>query len=253
MTLAVLILIVAIAGCFAALTWRRTSKTLLGASILLLFAVGCGPIPQWLLGGLQSPYVAKPTIEWAKRNAIVVLGAGTEKIAGTNAVEPGTFAYARLVQTVALYRDCRLTSASCRIVVSGGDARNNGLPEAPVYRDALIRIGVDANDILLESKSMNTWQNAQFTSAILRAHDTERVLLVSSGIHVRRSALYFAHFGIAATPVRADYLAAIPSWLPLAYNFAVADFALHEYIGIARYHAYNALGWNAARTLPGEA
>jgi hypothetical protein len=34
--------------------------------------------------------------------------------------------------------------------------------------------------------------------------------------------------------------------VPLAYNFAVADIALHEYLGIMRYHVYNALGWNSA-------
>jgi hypothetical protein len=39
----------------------------------------------------------------------------------------------------------------------------------------------------------------------------------------------------------------------MAYNFALTDFALHEWIGIARYHVYNALGWNPARIHPGDA
>ncbi len=78
-------------------------------------------------------------------------------------------------------------------------------------------------------------------------------MLVSSGIHLRRGLIYFAHFGVGATPVRADYLRAVWSWLPLSYNFVLADLALHEYTGIARYHVYNAMGWNAARTPPGQA
>lgn len=92
---------------------------------------------------------------------------------------------------------------------------------------------------------MNTWQNAQFARPILRQYGADRVLLVSSGIHLRRSLLYFAHFGIDPVPMRADYLRARLLPLPLAYNFTLTDFALHEYVGIARYYVYNALGWNS--------
>jgi len=252
MTFLVLIVVIAVAVCCTALKWRRASRPLYAISVILTLAVGCGPVPVWLLGDLQSAYAANPTIEWGKHNAIVVLGAGTEKVARFDLVEPGTFSYARIVETAELYYDCRKTEADCKIVASGGDPRHNGSPEATVYRSSLIRLGVDAADVLLEPKSVNTWQNAQFTSAVLQRDNADRVLLVSSGINLRRSVLYFAHFGTSTTPVRADYLRAVLSPLPLSYNFAVADFALHEYIGIARYHVYNALGWNPIRGRPGE-
>ncbi|WP_196391458.1 YdcF family protein, partial [Ralstonia solanacearum] len=148
---------------------------------------------------------------------------------------------------------CRKTDADCKILVSGGDARHHGDPEAAVYRRALQAIGIDAADVLLEPNSMNTWQNAQFSRAALAAYAPERTVLVSSAIHLRRSLLYFTHFGMTPTPVRADDLQATPSPLPLAINFAMTDYALHEWIGIARYHVYNALGWNPARVNPGEA
>jgi uncharacterized SAM-binding protein YcdF (DUF218 family) len=253
MVLGVLVVVIVLATVGAALKWRRTSRTLYVISVILFLAIGCGPVPAWLLGNLQTTFEVKPTIEWSKRNAIVLLGAGAENIARTDLVEPSTFAYARIVETAELYNDCRKTKADCKIVVSGGDARHTGSPEAVVYRGVLIGLGIDAADVLLEPDSMNTWQNAQFTSAALRRYDADRVLLVTSGIHLRRSVLYFAHFGVAATPVRADYLRAEFSAAPLSYNFAIADFALHEYAGIARYYVYNALGWNAVRKHPGEA
>lgn len=253
MTLTVLIALVAIATLSLVLRWHRTSKTLYVVSLLLFLAVGCGPVPAWLLGDLQSPYLARPAIEWGGRNAIVLLGAGTAKVPGTAHAEPGVFSYPRLVEAAGLYRDCRTTRTDCKVLVSGGDAQRHGMPEAAVYRDALVAIGIPAADILVESGSMNTWQNAQFSSAMLRTYGADRVLLVSSGIHLRRSLIYFAHFGLDPTPVRADYLRAVSSWLPLSYNFVVADFALHEFIGIARYHVYNAMEWNPARVLPGQA
>ncbi|KVP73163.1 hypothetical protein WJ92_25760 [Burkholderia ubonensis] len=253
MTLTMLVIVIVLATSCAALKWRRTSGTLYAISAILFLAIGCGPIPAWLLSNLQSTYDVKPTIEWSKRNAIVLLGAGTEKIARTNSVEPGTFSYARIAEAAELYNDCRKTESDCKIVVSGGDAQETGSPEATVYQRSLLRLGINAADVLLESDSMNTWQNAQFTSVALQRYDAGRTLLVSSGIHLRRSMLYFSHFGVIATPVRADYLHAMPSPLPLSYNFAVADFALHEYTGIARYHVYNVLGWNPVRQQPGDA
>lgn len=253
MSLVVLIVVIAIAACSAAFKWRRTSRTLYTVSLILFLAVGCGPIPAWLLRDLQSAYAVRPTVEWGKHNAIVLLGAGTEKIARTDLVEPGIFSYARIVKTAWLYNDCRKKGADCKVVVSGGDARHNGVPEASIYQSVLIGLGIDPADVLREPDSMNTWQNAQFTRAVLQRYDADRVLLISSGIHLRRSMLYFAHFGIDPTPVRADYLHAALSLLPLSYNFAVTDFALHEYIGIARYYVYTALGWNPARKRPGDA
>ncbi|KVD78848.1 hypothetical protein WS62_27880 [Burkholderia sp. ABCPW 14] len=255
MTLALLTAVAVVAALLWIAKRRRTSRASFAASAVLFFAIGCGPVPAWLLRDLQAPYAARPAIEWGERNAIVMLGLGTEKIAATGAVEPGTFSYSRVVEAASLYRGCRKAraNAGCKIVVSGGDARRNGVPEATVYRDALIGLGIDAADVLSEPRSMNTWQNAQFTRVVLAGYRADRVLLVTSGVHLRRSVLYFAHFGVAAIPVRAEYLQAALFPLPLAYNFSVADLALHEYLGIARYRLYNALGRNPASTQPGDA
>jgi uncharacterized SAM-binding protein YcdF (DUF218 family) len=251
MTLASLIVIAVVAALCVRLKWHRTGYALFGVAIALFIAVGCGALPAWMLGRLQSSYIDKQAIEWRQRNAIVLLGAGTESVGDGQRVEPGAFSYGRIVEAAELYNACRRAGVTCKIVVTGGDARNHGTTEAAVYDDTLVRLGVDRADIVLEPDSMNTWQNARFTSALLRRMDVGQVLLVSSGYHLQRGLLYFAHFGIDAIPARADYLAAVPSVLPLAYNFAVADLALHEYVGIARYHAYNAPGWNAARVAPG--
>ncbi|ARP80403.1 hypothetical protein CAL12_05850 [Bordetella genomosp. 8] len=253
MTLIVFVGIVAIATLFLCLGWRRAGQAGYGIAAVLFLAVGCGPVPAWLLGQLQSAYATRPMVQWAERNAIVLLGAGTALIPGSPGVEPGFFAYPRLVEAAMLYRGCRATQADCKIIVSGGDPQYHGMPEASVYRAALVDVGIPASDILAEAESRNTWQNAQFTSAMLADYRANRVVLVSSALHLRRSLMYFAHFGIAPVPVRADYPQAVRSWLPLSFNFTLADFALHEFIGIARYHFYNGMGWNVARTQPGQA
>lgn len=251
MTLVIFIVIMVLAlGC-ALLKWRRTSRTLYVLAAIGFLVVGCGPLSAWLLERLQSGYESTPAVAWEARNAIVLLGAGTVRVAGT--VEPGVFAYPRITKAAQLYHDCKKAAQDCKIVVCGGDAAHQGVSEASVYRDGFVRLGIDPADVLTETDSMNTWQNAQFTSAVLQRRGADRVVLVSSAIHLRRSELYFAHFGVTAIPIRADYLHAVISTLPMSYNFVLADFALHEYLGIARYYVYNLLGWNPARKQPGQA
>lgn len=251
MSLTVLCVLVIVATVCAARGRRRAARGLAAISGVLVMAVGCGVVPAWLLDSLEKPFENKPHVAWGTRNAIVLLGAGTFRV-GQN-VEPGLFSYPRLVEAAQLYQACRKSDSDCKILVSGGDARHHGAPEATVYSRELVALGVDKADVLIEPSSMNTWQNAQFSRTVLAQFAPDRTVLVSSAIHLRRSLLYFTHFGMAPIPVRADDLQATASPLPMAYNFALTDFALHEWIGIARYHAYNALGWNAARINPGDA
>lgn len=249
MTVNVLLILIVLAMALARLRWRRCSYALLASALALLLATGCGPLPIWLLARLQAGYATQAPA-WGQRNAIVLLGAGTVRATGGE-VEPSLLAYGRISKAAELYRACRQGGRECKVEVSGGDARGLGRPEALVYAGNLQRLGVDAADLLLEPRSMNTWQNAQFSGPLLQAYGADRVLLVSSGYHLRRGLLYFAHFGVHAEAVRADYVDGVRSWLLLSYNFAMADLALHEYAGIARYRVYNAMGWNVRATKPG--
>ena len=172
----------------------------------------------------------------------MVLGAGTQTIAATGGVEPGLTSYARLVEAATLQRDCRHQGGDCKILLTGGDPARTGVSEAEVGRKALLALGLDGNEVLIEPYSTSTWQHARFTSDVLQHFAADHVVLVSSGVHLRRSQLYFSHFGVRATQVRADYLCAHRSLLPRPHNFVVADTALHEYLGIARYHLRVALG-----------
>ncbi len=159
--------------------------------------------------------------------------------------EPPLYGYGRIARAAALYRLCHASGNDCKVLASGGDPLHNGHSEAAVYGDLLQALGVPPADLMLEQRSLSTWQNAQFSRPLLLAYQPQRVLLVSSGLHLRRSLRYFAHFGIRPEPVRGDLVRAVPSWLPQAWNAALFDAALHEYIGLVRYRVYNALGKNA--------
>jgi len=239
--LALLILLGCIAG------WRSRRRLAVGAgalAVLLFLLTGCGLLPRVLLQRLESPYALRPALDWAPHNAIVLL-TGDSVYVPHDKVEPSRSAYGRITEAAVLYRDCRQAQAACKVLVSGGDPSHMDTTLAASYGAVLRQLGVPADDLILETRSNTTWQNAQFSRPLLARLDAPRVWLVSSAWHLRRSVLYFGHFGIVATPVRADYLRGQLTGWPSASNFVLADIALHEYLGIARYRVYNLLGWNA--------
>lgn len=251
MTFLVVSILIAAAIGLSFLKWRKSSYVISFLALALFFGIGCGPIPAFLLTDLQAGYSADVLVCEAKGAAIVLLGNGTERIAGTPTVEVGPLAYGRLVKALELYQACKRVNDNCLIVVTGGDPQHHGASEAAVYGARLRQLGVNPADITVEERSLNTWQNAQYTAPLLDARPADQVFLVSSGIHLRRSVLYFAHFGVAAQPVRADSVSAMMSPIPLSYNFLVADLALHEYVGVVRYFVYQRMGWNVQAKRPG--
>lgn len=219
---------------------------------MLFVLIGTGIIPGYLLNNLQTQYEGKNEVHWSGSNAIVLLGAGTQFIEANNSFEPTFFSFGRIHESAAQYYDCAKTESICKIIISGGDAQGNGVTEADIYQKELLRLNIPSKDIVLEADSVNTWKNAQFTSVLINQQQADTVVLVSSGLHMKRSQLYFSHFGINTLPIRADYMDAKYSLIPLWYNFAATDFALHEYMGVLRYYIYNFMEWNATQEQSGD-
>ena len=245
MTLPVLFFILLIAAGLAWRGWRTSAGCVFGVAAALGLAIGCGPLAAVLLAGLQRGYTGEIAGAWGPSVAIVLLGGGDEKVAETHTIETSPLAYGRLLKALELYQACKRQAGDCYILASGGDPQRYGTSEAAVYGAHLRAAGVPAADIVLEPRSLNTWQNAQFSTGILPLlRPAARVVLVTSGIHIRRAQLYFRHFGVQVSPVRADHVSAVMSPVPLSWNFLLADLALHEYAGVLGYHLYQALGWN---------
>jgi len=247
--LAVVLVLAILAVALLWLRWRRTGFLFLTLTVLLFFGIGCGPLAQLMANDLQADFRADVAVNPAKATAIVLLGAGTESAPG--GVEVGALAFGRVVEALQLYVACKRVNSVCYLLITGVVFEDPGATETAVYAARLTQMGVAPADLLLEQCSLNTFQNAQFTVPILDAHGVDQVVLVTSGMHLRRALLYFGHFGVKGRPARADYVAVRSSVVPMSYNFLVADLAVHEYIGVARYSVYQFMGWNVQAKKPG--
>ena len=96
------------------------------------------------------------------------------------------------------------------IVVSGGQGPDEHISEAQCMYDYLTEQGVDGDQILLEDQSSNTWENIQYTQALLREKgiDAGEVVVVSNGFHLTGCGCCGAGCGRETAPC--------PPWRPPA-------------------------------------
>ncbi len=230
----------------------KTCRTFLCLTLISFYLIGNGMLSNTIITPLESKFKNGALHSFSEKpNAIVVLGAGIIQIPGTHRIIPNFFAYSRIYEGLKLYQTCKTSGHECTLIISGGDPLSMGVSEAEIYQQELLQFQVKNSEIQIEDQSPNTYKNAELTSKNLKAQGYDRIFLVTSALHMQRALLYFSHFGIQAIPAVSDYVIPERSLLPLGYNLAITDLALHEYTGILRYHLYNFLGWNAKASHPG--
>ena len=158
---------------------------------MLLWLGGSRWVAVSLVHSLESQYsgAADP----ASAPAVVVLGGGTlPATPPRTAVELGG-AGDRLLEAARLYR----AGKAPRIVVSGGRigwSRTHS-PESTDMAEVLEFLGVPRAAILQEPRSRNTYENAIETRRLLAAEGIDRVLLVTSALHMPRAVALFRGAG----------------------------------------------------------
>ena len=104
------------------------------------------------------------------------------------------------------------------IVTSGGQGRDEWIPEGQAMRDYLIEKGLPADRVLAENKSTSTEENFAFSLDILKERgysaDTP-IVYVSNAFHCYRAGRYAARAGfttVAALPAHTPWRSVLPCY-----------------------------------------
>jgi uncharacterized SAM-binding protein YcdF (DUF218 family) len=218
----------------AAFRRRRAGRLVLAASlaglVVLSLPVIAGGLTAILESGLaDAPAPAEPP------QAIVILSGDQQRVRvdGSIAWRVGALTLEREAAGAALARRTGLP-----VLASGGVIRD-GAPSLAAEMDASLRADFAVPPRWLEEKSLDTWQNAQFSAAMLHAAGISRVYVVTHAWHMKRALIAFRHAGLVATPApvaidaKPDWHAA--SFVPSAQAWHESAYALHEFIGWAWY------------------
>jgi uncharacterized SAM-binding protein YcdF (DUF218 family) len=210
--------------------------------VLLLFAylILASPlVATWLERGLHPSY---PSINHARdalgARTVVVLGNGIVRYSdGDRAVHALTRRTAmNVLEGARLYQVLK----PVRMIVSGGAPRGASPQgsEAFVMAEALATLGVPRGDIVLEPSSRNTREQSVLVAQLLKPR--ERIILVTTPLHMRRALADFAAQGCDAipSPAQIEYTPETQSWrarlLPSMNTLRMSELVLYERLALAR-------------------
>jgi uncharacterized SAM-binding protein YcdF (DUF218 family) len=229
------------------LLWRRPRWAAAAIALALALLVAGGN--PWLSGQLikSLEWQSLPPAVLPEADAVVVLGGGIKPAAAPRPWIDVADGGDRVLHGARLYQ----AGKAPLLILSGGRvAWNEGGPsESGDMAQLAMALGVPRRAIAEDPTSLNTYENAVNVKAILQQRGLNRVLLVTSAMHMPRSLMIFRRLGIDAIAAPTDFLITQQSlqahqntWqgrllglVPQAEDLFPATKALKEYLGIGIY------------------
>ncbi len=228
-------LLLIMAAGFLIITFRRILGGVLIASSFLLFYLLCiSPVSDFLLQTLErsTPPVHESS---GQTDAIVVLGGGIRNLSWLGLEpQPSAMSIERLVAGVRLYRELHIP-----LVIIGGNGNpfEQEIKEAGAMGRIAKDIGVPDKDIIAENAPRNTLESARAARKLIKGN---RIILVTSAYHIRRSSAIFRKQGFDVVPAPAGYRSeqrgfSLYSYIPRAGSLHDSSEALAEYLSLFWY------------------
>ncbi|MCA6502548.1 MAG: YdcF family protein [Pseudanabaena sp. M135S2SP2A07QC] len=226
---------------------NRFASTLIAIALITLLLSSNEIFSKWLVRSLEWQYL--PNSDIPKAEAIVVLGGGTRPRIAPRPWYEVNEAGDRILYSSWLYKQGKAPL----VIVTGGRAEwlgDGGNPESEDMAAIAKFMGVPSSAIIQESQSFNTRDNAINTKEILAKKGINKILLVTSALHMPRSIEIFRKVGVEAIALPTDFLsvqnennkgfALILDFLPSVDALKNTTNAIKEYIGLL---VYQLAGW----------
>lgn len=217
---------------------KKTGRVLVIAGIVVLYLLSTGPVSNLLIRPLENDYppLKDRTTDAA---AVVVLTSGIKDLShlGLGAVA-GSGSLGRLAEGIKIYKE---NEGMQYIVVGGmGDPVRPTVSFGLVLGREAVSLGVAGEDLLVEDKSMNTYEGAMNLSEILKHRDNRKIVLVTSAFHMPRSVGFYREAGFDVVPAPTDFMGdsvvfGFNLMVPSAGALGRSSTAMYEYISSSWY------------------
>lgn len=235
----VLVLLLLLGGVGLTTFRRRLGNALLIFGVVMLYLLA-NPFVSARLSWLAQSSLAETSLAEGPLNvspaaqpprAIVILSAGIHR--GAPEYEGDTVDALTLERIRYGARLQRRTGLP--ILVTGGLVRHAMHPLAELMRQALVE-DFGASVRWVESRALNTFENAEQSAAILRAEGINTIYLVTHAAHMVRSQEAFERAGLAVVPAATVFTSIKPAvslrdLVPRTTALARSSYALHELVG----------------------
>ena len=156
--------------------WLQTFAALIGCFWLV---VTFTPVVEWWARALARPWGS------GEGDVLIVLGGD-----GMGDGLLGPSSYLRSVYTVRAMRAHRFQ----QVIISGGNSNRMNPPLAEVMRDFVRGHGIDTSNVVVETESTSTRENALRSVEMLRV--SGKVVLLTSDFHIWRAVRVFRKAGL---------------------------------------------------------
>jgi uncharacterized SAM-binding protein YcdF (DUF218 family) len=221
---------------------RKRNLSIAGVVLLYLFSLPV--IADRLINAWEVPAVSQDSLTEKPYEAIIVLGGLSFWDHELNRIQFNRSSD-RIFQALDVYKK----GIAKKIIISGGSGsmRYPDDKESIFIKNFLVGIGFKNEDILIESLSRNTYENALYTKDLIdELNMTGPFLLSTSAFHMKRSMACFERQGIKATPYSTDRYSGefkphIEGFIvPSQSAINVWETLLHEWFG---YFTYKIMGY----------
>jgi uncharacterized SAM-binding protein YcdF (DUF218 family) len=214
-------------------------RKLVVASVLLLAICGFSPIGNLLLYPLESRFPPWDETR-GPPDGIVVLGGAIEP---DMSAARGTAVFGPSIDRIIAAAELAHRYPNTRVVFSGGDASldsSDAAREADFAMPVFEGFGFSKDRLIMERRSRNTQENAEFSKALVSPKNGERWLLVTSAYHMARSVGIFRRAGFVVEPYPVDWRTGGRAGLLRFSRFLVGglgrvDTASREWMGLIAY------------------
>lgn len=226
-----LLLLLAVLLCYR----RRHVRGVLVGVIVLFYGLSTPIIGARLALWLETPRLLPQQVQPHYDVAIVLAGMLNNHLSAPQRLEFNGAAE-RILTGITLVK----RGVADTLLISGktGDILERG-NEAELLRGFAIEWGLTLEQVVLEEKSRNTYENALYSAHIIRASGYNTLILVTSALHMRRAAAAFHKQGLFPELYPVDFHTsheiAPSSFLPSVEVLAVTTLAIHELIGLVMY------------------
>jgi uncharacterized SAM-binding protein YcdF (DUF218 family) len=213
-------------------------RKLLIASVALLAICGFSPLGKLLLYPLESRFPSWDAAQGAPDGIIVLGGSIDPDLSLTHGATVVRSAADRIIAAAALAH--RYPNA--RVIFSGGNPNlvSNDAREADFAGAIFESLGTSKARLIMERRSRNTQENAEFSKALASPKRGERWLLVTSAFHMPRSIGVFRRAGFNVEPYPVDWRVGEGADLLTFSTVALeglgrTDIGIREWMGLLAY------------------
>jgi len=244
--IAILWIVLLIACIRACINRDKRQALFTGCLTLFITIVGSTKISAHLLSTLEKPYAIENLNNLPECDAIVLLG-GTHGFSrfGVNSIELSE-GFDRVLTAAELVRLRKGKS----LLIGGGkysSGKHSGL-HGQLVKDWLSAWKAIDSPMYVLDYSSNTRDEAMHTKRMAEEKGWEKIILVTSAWHMRRSEAVFNKTGLEVISVGSDFIGIssvesdyrIYNIIPSARGFTILGYYLHEQIG---WLYYKLRGW----------